>query len=174
MNIESKSFIYENNVLFNADKTIIIAYRADDKSYNVPDTVTSIGNSAFPMCDSLTSINIPDSVITMEGNPFAGWHGSLSIESKSFIYENQVLFNADKTIIIAYRADDELYNIPNTVTNIGKQSFRAVLFTLIYISTFVPNLNFGQDEHKRRRQVLCLNGSQIPNRVQEQEPSRVL
>ena len=57
---------------------------------------------------------------------------------------------------------------------IGKQSFRAVLCTLIYISTFVPNLNFGQDEHKRRRQVLCLNGSQIPNRVQEQEPSRVL
>ena len=55
-----------------------------------------------------------------------------------------------------------------------KQSFRAVLCTLIYISIFVPNLNFGQDEHKRRRQVLCLNGSQVPNRVQEQEPSRVL
>ena len=33
--------------------------------------------------------------------------------------------------------------------------------TLIYISTFVPNLNFGQDEHKRR-QVLCLNGSPVP------------
>ena len=57
---------------------------------------------------------------------------------------------------------------------IRKQSFRAVLCTLIYISTFVPNLNFGQDEHKRRRQVLCLNGSQVPNRVLEQEPSRVL
>ena len=41
----------------------------------------------------------------------------------------------------------------------SKQSFRAVLCTSIYISTFVPNLNFGQDEHKRRRQVLCLNGS---------------
>lgn len=43
--------------------------------------------------------------------------------------------------------------------NVSKQSFRAVLCTSIYISTFVPNLNFGQDEHKRRRQVLCLNGS---------------
>ena len=42
---------------------------------------------------------------------------------------------------------------------LSKQSFRAVLCTSIYISTFVPNLNFGQDEHKRRRQVLCLNGS---------------
>ena len=141
LNIESKSFIYENNVLFNADKTIIIAYRADDKSYNVPDTVTSIGNSAFPMCDSLTSINIPDSVITMEGNPFAGWHGSLSIESKSFIYENQVLFNADKTIIIAYRADDELYNIPNTVTNIGNSAFSwCKSLTSINIPDSVTNI----------------------------------
>ena len=59
----------------------------------------------------------------MEGNPFAGWKGSLSIESKSFIYENNVLFNADKTIIIAYRADNELYNIPGTVTSIGNSAF---------------------------------------------------
>lgn len=37
--------------------------------------------------------------------------------------------------------------------SVRKQSFRDVLCTLIYISTFVPNLNFGQDEHKRRRQM---------------------
>ena len=49
--------------------------------------------------------------------------------------------------------------IINKILVESKQSFRAVLCTSIYISTFVPNLNFGQDEHKRRRQVLCLNGS---------------
>ena len=59
----------------------------------------------------------------MGANPFVGWHGSLYNESKSFIYENHVLFNADKTTIIAYRADDELYNIPNTVTSIGHAAF---------------------------------------------------
>ena len=90
---------------------------------NIPDSVTSIGNEAFFWCNSLTNISIPDSVIKMEGNPFASWHGSLSIESKSFIYESNVLFNADKTIIIAYRAEDESYNIPDTVTSIGDSAF---------------------------------------------------
>ena len=143
---ESKSFIYENHVLFNADKTIIIAYRADEELYNIPDSVisiedyafyecksltninipdsvTNIGDRAFSRCVSLININIPDSVVKMAGNPFADWHGSLYNESKSFIYENHVLFNADKTIIIAYRADDELYNIPNTVKSIGESAF---------------------------------------------------
>ena len=107
----------------------------------IPKSVTSIGNEAFSWCESLTSINIPESVIKMEGNPFAGWKGSLSIESKSFIYENDVLFNADKTIIIAYRADNELYNIPGTVTSIGDKAFyRCHSLTNINIPNSVTSI----------------------------------
>ena len=110
-------------------------------SINIPESVTSIGNEAFSWCESLTSINIPESVIKMEGNPFAGWKGSLSIESKSFIYENDVLFNADKTIIIAYRADNELYNIPGTVTSIGDKAFyRCHSLTNINIPNSVTSI----------------------------------
>ena len=110
-------------------------------SINIPDSVTSIGNAAFSKCESLTNINIPDSVIKMEGNPFAGWKGSLSIESKSFIYENDVLSNADKTIIIAYRADNELYNIPGTVTSIGDKAFyRCHSLTNINIPNSVTSI----------------------------------
>ena len=93
-------------------------------SINIPDSVTSIGESAFSGCKSLTSINIPDSVIKIEGNPFVGWNGSLSFESKSFLFENDVLFNADKTLILAYRAKDKIYNIPDSVTSIGREAFR--------------------------------------------------
>ena len=99
-------------------------YKCDSlTSINIPDCVTSIGKLAFYECKSLTCINIPQSVSNMEGNPFVDWHGSLYNESKSFIYENAVLFNADKTIIIAYRAKDKTYNIPDSVTSIGHLAF---------------------------------------------------
>ncbi len=37
---------------------------------NIPNSVTTIGDWAFDGCDSLTSITIPSSVVTIIGNPF--------------------------------------------------------------------------------------------------------
>ena len=89
----------------------------------IPNSVTTIGDSAFAWCDSLTSITIPSSVVTIIGNPFYSWHGNLYNESKAFIYEDHVLFNKIKTILIAYRAKEINYTIPNSVTTIGKGAF---------------------------------------------------
>ena len=74
-------------------------------------------------CDSLTKIIIPSSVVNMNGNPFCGWNGKLYNESKAFLYEHQVLFNKDKTTLIAYRSKEKNYIIPNSVTNIGDNAF---------------------------------------------------
>ena len=143
---ESEAFIYENNILFNEDKTILIAYRAKDtnyvisdgvrvigdrafyrcnalKSITIPNSVTSIGDCAFSDCDSLASITIPRRVVSIKGNPFALWHGSLHNESEAFIYENNILFNKDKTILIAYRAKDTNYVIPDGVISIVDCAF---------------------------------------------------
>lgn len=76
---ESKAFIYEHHVLFNKDKTAIISYRAKEASYAIPDSVTSIGESAFSFCNSLTSINIPDSVNDIGDGAFAGCKSLTSI-----------------------------------------------------------------------------------------------
>lgn len=130
-------------------------------SIDIPNSVTRIGNEAFSGCESLTSINIPDSIIKMEGNPFASWHGSLSIESKSFIYENNVLFNADKTIIIAYRADDESYNVPGTVTSIGDKAFyECESLTNINIPDSVTSI--GKSAFYRCKSLTSIN---IPDSV---------
>ena len=166
---ESKAFIYEDYVLFNKNKTTLIAYRAKETNYtipnsvttirehafcdcgyltsinipnsvtsigdsaflfcefltniNIPNSVTTIGDSAFWWCKSLTSITIPNSVVTIIGNPFKSWHGNLYNESKAFIYEDHVLFNKNKTTLIAYRAKETNYTIPNSVTTIGKYAF---------------------------------------------------
>ena len=90
---------------------------------NIPNSVTNIGNNAFRNCKSLTKIIIPSSVVNMNGNPFSGWNGKLYNDSKEFIYEHQVLFNKDKTTLIAYRSNDTNYIIPDGVTNIGHCAF---------------------------------------------------
>ena len=90
---------------------------------DIPNSVTNIGNRVFMGCDSLTKIIIPSSVVNMNGNPFCGWSGKLYNESKEFIYEHQVLFNKDRTTLIAYRSNDTNYIIPNGVTNIGDRAF---------------------------------------------------
>ena len=90
---------------------------------NIPNSVTTIGYWGFETCTSLISITIPNSVVTIIGNPFNSWSGNLYNESKAFIYEDHVLFNKNKTILIAYRAKETNYTIPNSVTTIGEGAF---------------------------------------------------
>ena len=110
-------------------------------SINIPDGVTNIGDGAFSGCKSLTKITIPSSVVNMNGNPFLGWNGDLHNESKAFVYERQVLFNIDKTTLIAYRSKKTSYNIPNGVTNIGDKAFYGCeSLTSIKIPKSVSNI----------------------------------
>ena len=103
--------------------------------------MTNIGNEAFSGCKSLTKITIPSSVVNMNGNPFLGWNGDLYNESKAFVYERQVLFNKDKTTLIAYRSKKTNYNIPNGVTNIGDKAFYGCeSLTSIKIPKSVSNI----------------------------------
>ena len=91
----------------------------------IPSSVTSIGDSAFSRCFSLKYISIPKSVIGLNGNPFAEWNGKLECLSPNFVYEDDVLFDKDKSRIISFRNQNiESYVIPSSVTSIGKGAFR--------------------------------------------------
>ena len=65
---ESNSYYSGNasGVLFNKDKTTLVQCPgAFSGAYTIPDSVTSIGGSAFEKCKSLTSVTIPDSVTSI-------------------------------------------------------------------------------------------------------------
>ena len=90
----------------------------------IPGCVSCIGFSAFENCKSLRSIVIPESVVNLNGNPFCWWDGELKCLSPYFIYDNKVLFNKDKSKIIAFRDKNTTsYVIPDSVSCIGIGAF---------------------------------------------------
>ena len=90
-----QNFIIENGILYDKDKTTILSsfpkYISD--SITIPNTVTSIGESAFRWCTSLTSITIPNSVTAIGEYAFYRCRSLTSI------------------------------SIPNSVTSIGESAF---------------------------------------------------
>ena len=90
----------------------------------LPDSVTCIGGGAFSGCLLLEYISIPKNVICLNVNPFVNWDGKLECLSPNYIYEDDVLFNKDKSKIVSFRNQNiESYIIPNSVTSIGDAAF---------------------------------------------------
>ena len=63
--------------------------------------VTIIENCAFEDCESLTSITIPSSVVTIIGNPFCFWHGNLYNESKK-LYVKTMFYSIKIKLLFWY------------------------------------------------------------------------
>ena len=107
-----------DGVLFNKDKTELICYPPSkvDDSYNIPNSVKSIGNSAFEDCKKLTNIKIPDSV-TCIGNRAFGYCTNLSRITipDSVTYISGYTFYSCESL--------KSITIPDSVTSIGKGAF---------------------------------------------------
>lgn len=98
-------------------------------SLTITNGVRSIDYNAFGNCGKLKNVTIPSSVTSISLAPFSNCGGlkSINVDPKnvSYISENGVLFNYDKTILMQYPAGkaDASYVIPDSVKIIHVEAF---------------------------------------------------
>ena len=120
-----------NGVLFNKDQTTLVAYPgAVGGSYTIPQSVTTIGDYAFELCASLTSIAIPNSVTNIGIGAF---YACTSLPSVM---------------------------IPNSVTSIGDLAFWSCSgLTGIYFHGNAPSLGSDVFDYDNHATAYCLPGT---------------
>ena len=112
----------------------------DLTNVTIPDSVTTIDYCAFGNCDSLTSITIPKSVTDLDNDAFLGCSNlniTVSTDNPNYSDIDGVLFNKDKTELVAYAKDlvCPTYIVPNTVKTIGAYSFSNCRYLNMLILT---------------------------------------
>ncbi len=112
----------------------------------IPDSVTSIGEGALMECISLTDVSIPASVTNIARGAFAcSPLTEIAVDENNEYYTvyNGVLFNKDKTQLIAYPAakTETSYVVPDSVTSIIDIAFGGVEnLTSIVVTDNVINI----------------------------------
>ena len=125
----NENFSAEGAVLFNKDKTEIVAFSCgiDDKTYTIPETVTSIRPYAFRNC-FLRVIEIPSGVTSIGDGAFSysPQLSSISVAegNENYYIDNGALIDKNNKKLVAYlRSNASTYVIPDRVKIIGKYSF---------------------------------------------------
>ena len=139
INVEknNKNYSSVNGVLFNRNQNKLICYPAgkNDKTYEIPNSVTSIGGYAFSSCTSLTSVTIPNGVTSISYSAFSACKSLTSItipDSVTSIGDYAFCECESLTSV----------TIPNGVTSIDNHAFWncTSLKNIILLSI---NCNFG-------------------------------
>ena len=109
---ENANYSSDNNgILYNKDKTTLIqAPGAIQGTFTIPDSVTTIGDSAFAHCYNLTSVTIPGSVTTIGDDAFQTCSSLTSV------------------------------TIPDSVTTIGDSAFACTSLTSVTIPDSVTTI----------------------------------
>lgn len=117
-----------DGVIFSKDGTRLIACPCNKVgTYEIPQGVLEIGTYAFENCNDLTAVTIPESVVSIEGNPFdfAQLELKLAPENPDFSLIDGVLFDKAGAKLLVYPCGrpGDTYAVPEGTTEIGAFAF---------------------------------------------------
>ena len=134
------------------------------KNTTIPNSVTTIGTSAFSDCSGLTSVTIPNSVTSIGDRAFSGCSGltSVTVDKNNGTYDsrdncNAIIETSTNKLIVG--CNNTI--IPNSVTAIGEHAFEyCSKLTSVTIPNYVTSIGDGAF-------ALCsgLTSVTIPNSV---------
>ena len=169
---DNKKYSSVNGVLFNKDKTELITYPAGktDSEYVIPNSVTSIGYSAFSYCRSLTSVTIPNSVTSIGYGAFEDCTSLIGVTIPNSVTSIGYGTFEDCTSLISVTIPNSVTSIdcgvfrgctsltsvtiPNSVTSIGSSAFYNTAYYndesnwdngVLYISDCLIDTNYNFD-----------------------------
>jgi hypothetical protein len=127
---DNKHFLFDNNILFNEDKSRILLYLRNDnlETYSIPNSVIKVDGFAFEYNKTLEYIEISDNVTETDGCAFSGVKSLKGIEVSShnqyFSSEDGILFSKDRQVLerIPIGKNITEYNIPEEVIEIGEHA----------------------------------------------------
>lgn len=126
---QSKSYVSDDGVLLNIERTKIILYppKRQQDSFTIPESITDICG-AFRGSRTLKSVNIPKTVTSLNNETFIDCSALLNIkvdaENAQYCDIDGVLYNKDKTELIAFpNGKTGSYSIPDGTESIGPWAF---------------------------------------------------
>ena len=139
------SFSYNSNPLYYAHHLFMNG--EEIKDLVIPESVQTIGGSAFSGCSSLTSVSIPKSITTIGESAFSGCENLTSVtisdleawckisfsgaSSNPLFYAHHLLINGEEIKDLV---------IPESVTSIGNCTFSGCMLTSVTIPNSVTSI----------------------------------
>ncbi len=111
----------EDGILFNKDKTEIVLFPASNgmTEYEIPQTVTEIGNRAFAHCYELSSVTLPEDGVTKIGT------GAFYFcENLSDVDIPDSVASIGEAAFLGCKSFTKI-NIPDSVTELGMSAFSS-------------------------------------------------
>ena len=142
----------DGRALINGD-TILAYANASGSVYNIPNSVTTVGDYAFHGCESLTNVDIPDSVTTIGDHAFFGCdsltnvdipNSVATIKAKAFYYCSKLKYvyckpTTPPTLVGSYVFDDNASGRKIYVPAESVDAYRGALYWSEYASMIEPD-----------------------------------